>query len=71
MEEPTGSYDGEGLLPYINKLASYVSNPDVALLVFTQDAEALSQLLADDLDRLLIITEASHGILGQKKLMKQ
>ena len=56
LEETPKSFDAEWLLAYTKKLASYVSNLASKILGFTQYAEALSQLLAYDLERLWIWT---------------
>ena len=46
-------------MAYTKKLAAYVSDLDATFLGFSKDVEALDQLDAYDLDRLLTRTEAA------------
>ena len=71
LEGPTEDPDNQGVLTYIKKLATYVSDLEANLLGFTRDAEASDLVWGEYLDRIHIQTKAVHGRLGQDKDMEQ
>ena len=64
-EETPEAPDNQGMLNYIKKLATYVSDLTATFLGFTRDGEASALVLGEDLEMIFIQTEAAHGRLGQ------
>ena len=65
LEEPLETPNDQGMLTYIKKLATRMSDLVATFLGFAHDAEASALVLGKDLDRLRIQTKASHGRLVQ------
>ena len=70
-EETPEAPDNQGMLNYIKKLATYVSDLTATFLGFTRDGEASALVLGEDLEMIFIQTEAAHGRLGQDKDTEQ
>ena len=51
------------MLNYIKELATYMSDLAAILLGFASDVEASALVLGEELERILIRTEAAHGRL--------
>ena len=64
LEEPPEAPGNEGVLTYIKKLATYVSDLAVTLLGFARDAEAPDLVLGKKIDRIRIQTEAAYERMG-------
>ena len=61
-ETPEAPYY-QGMLNYIKELATYMSDLAAILLGFASDVEASALVLGEELERILIRTEAAHGRL--------
>ena len=65
LEEPPEAPDNQGILTYIKKLATYVSDLAVTFLRFSRDVEFSALVLGEGLERIRIQTEAARESLGQ------
>ena len=71
MEEPPEAPENQGVLIYTRKLATYVLDLAATFLGFARDAEASDLVLGEDLYRICIQNEVSHGRLGQEDDMER
>ena len=69
LEELPEYPDDQGMLIYIKKLATYVSDLVDTFLGFVRDAEVSALVLVKDLERLHIRNEVSRGRLVQYKIV--
>ena len=69
LEELPEYPDDQGMLIYIKKLATYVSDLVDTFLGFVRDAEVSALVLVKDLERLHIRNEVSRGRLVQYKIL--
>ena len=71
MEEPPEDLDNQGVLTYIKKLDTYVSDLADTFLGFACDLEDSALILGKDFDKIRIRAEADHRSLGQDKDMER
>ena len=71
MEEPPEAPYNQGVIIYVKKIATYVSDLAANLLGFARDREAPAELLGKDLDRLSIKMRRPMEGCDRKKTWKR
>ena len=70
MEEKPEAPHNQGILTYIKKLATYVSDLAATFFGLARDEKAFALVLVKDLERICIKTEAERGSPGQNEDME-